>query len=125
MSRPATSITLWRRWGVDSGISKWQVSLICAGLDTEVARFRECTLTHTTFPRIVLDATYCKVQIGAHVVSHALVAATGATIEGTREVLGAAVGNRESFDFRREFLTGLKVRGLPGRIWRSPIPLLG
>lgn len=100
--------------GVESGISKSQVSRICAGLDTEIARFRERTLTHTPFPYVFLDATYCKVRIGAHVVSHALVVATGVSIEGTREVLGTAVGDSESFDFWREFLTGLKARGLSG-----------
>lgn len=100
--------------GVESGISKSQVSRICAGLDTEIARFRERTLTHTTFPYVFLDATYCKVRIGAHVVSHALVVATGVSIEGTREVLGTAVGDSESFDFWREFLAGLKARGLSG-----------
>ena len=100
--------------GVESGISKSQVSRICAGLDIEIARFRERTLTHTSFPYIFLDATYCKVRIGAHVVSHALVVATGVSIDGTREVLGTAVGDSESFDFWREFLVGLKVRGLSG-----------
>lgn len=50
--------------GVDSGISKSQVSRICAGLDTEIARFRERTLTHTSFPYIFLDATYCKFGSG-------------------------------------------------------------
>lgn len=49
---------------------------------------------------------YCKVRIGAHVVSHALVLATGLSIEGTREVLGTAVGDSESFDFWCEFLAG-------------------
>jgi putative transposase len=100
--------------GVESGISKSQVSRICGGLDAEIARFRERTLTHTSFPYVFLDATYCKVRIGAHVVSHALVVATGVSIEGTREVLGTAVGDSESFDFWREFLTGLKARGLSG-----------
>lgn len=45
-------------------------------------------MTHSTFPYVFLDATYCKVRIGARVVSHALVVATGVSIEGTREVLG-------------------------------------
>jgi putative transposase len=100
--------------GVESGISKSQVSRICAGLDTEIARFRERTLTHTSFPYVFPDATHCKVRIGAHVVSRALVVATGVSIEGTREVLGAGVGDSESFDFWREFLAGLRVRGLSG-----------
>lgn len=33
------------------------------------------------------DATFCKVRVGAHVISHALVVATGVSIDGTREVL--------------------------------------
>src|SRR5688500_5227913 len=53
--------------GVGSGISKSEVSRICAGLDGEIARFRERTLTHTSFPYVFLDATFCKVRVGAHV----------------------------------------------------------
>ncbi|MBF4478919.1 IS256 family transposase [Rhodococcus rhodochrous] len=100
--------------GVGSGISKSEVSRICAGLDAEIARFRERTLTHTIFPYVFLDATFCKVRVGAHVVSQALVVATGVSIDGTREVLGTAVGDSESFEFWREFLTSLKARGLSG-----------
>lgn len=100
--------------GVDSGISKSEVSRICAGLDREIAAFRNRTLTHTTFPYVFCDATFCKVRVGAHVVSQALVVATGVSAEGTREVLGTAVGDSESFEFWREFLTSLKSRGLAG-----------
>ena len=100
--------------GVDSGISKSEVSRICAGLDREIEAFRNRTLTHTTFPYVFCDATFCKVRVGAHVVSQALVVATGVSAEGTREVLGTAVGDSESFEFWREFLTSLKARGLSG-----------
>jgi transposase-like protein len=100
--------------GVDSGISKSEVSRICAGLDREIEAFRTRTLTHTTFPYVFADATFCKVRVGAHVVSQALVVATGVSAEGTREVLGTAVGDSESFEFWREFLTSLKARGLGG-----------
>lgn len=61
-------------------------------------------MTHTQFPYVFADATFCKVRVGAHVVSQALVVATGVSIEGTREVLGTAVGDSESFEFWREFL---------------------
>ena len=50
----------------------------------------------------------------AHVVSQALVVATGVSIDGTREVLGTAVGDSESYEFWREFLASLKARGLSG-----------
>jgi len=36
------------------------------------------------------------------------------SIEGTREVLGTAVGDSESYEFWREFLASLKARGLSG-----------
>ncbi|MFN8031881.1 MAG: IS256 family transposase [Mycobacterium sp.] len=100
--------------GVDSGISKSEVSRICGGLDREIEAFRTRTLTHTQFPYVFCDATFCKVRVGAHVVSQALVVATGVSIEGTREVLGTAVGDSESFEFWREFLASLKARGLSG-----------
>ncbi len=100
--------------GVDSGISKSEVSRICAGLDREIEAFRTRTLNHTTFPYVFADATFCKVRVGAHVVSQALVVVTGVSIEGTREVLGTAVGDSESFEFWREFLASLKSRGLAG-----------
>lgn len=100
--------------GVDSGISKSEVSRICAGLDAEIAQFRGRTLTHTEFPYVFCDATFCKVRVGAHVVSQALVVATGVSIDGSREVLGTAVGDSESFEFWKEFLASLKARGLSG-----------
>jgi putative transposase len=43
--------------GADSGISKSEVSRICAELDAEVAAFADRDLTATTFPYVFLDAT--------------------------------------------------------------------
>ncbi|TGD88408.1 IS256 family transposase [Mycolicibacterium sp. CH28] len=100
--------------GVETGISKSEVSRICAGLDREIEAFRTRSLAHTEFPYVFCDATFCKVRIGAHVVSQALVVATGVSIDGTREVLGTAVGDSESYEFWREFLASLKARGLTG-----------
>jgi len=50
--------------GADSGISKSEVSRICAGLDQEVAAFRDRSLAETSFPYVYLDATYCKARVG-------------------------------------------------------------
>lgn len=44
----------------DSGISKSEVSRICADLDAEVSGFRDGSLTDQPFPYVFLDATYCK-----------------------------------------------------------------
>src|SRR6186713_1644218 len=44
--------------GVESGISKSEVSRICAGLDEVVTAFRSRRLDHMQFPYVYLDATY-------------------------------------------------------------------
>ena len=44
--------------GIGSGISKSEVSRICAGLDEQVEAFRTRPLHHTGFPYVFLDATY-------------------------------------------------------------------
>src|SRR6204780_148910 len=100
--------------GIDSGISKSQVSRICAGLDTHVSAFKERRLDHTAFPYIYLDATYLHVRHNHHVVSKAVVIATGVTSEGHREVIGFDVGDSEDEVFWRSFLDELKTRGLSG-----------
>ncbi|GGK87061.1 hypothetical protein GCM10007382_03760 [Salinibacterium xinjiangense] len=48
--------------GADTGISKSEVSRICAGLDTEVAQFRDRTLSTLDYPYVFLNATYCKAR---------------------------------------------------------------
>jgi len=80
--------------GIDSGISKSEVSRICAGLDEVVAAFRNRALEHVEFPYVYLDATYLHVRNHAsQVVSMAVVVATGITATGAREVLGLDVGD--------------------------------
>jgi transposase-like protein len=101
--------------GVDSGISKSEVSRICAGLDETVAAFRTRRLDHTTFPYVFLDATYLHVRNAtSQVVSMAAVVATGIRADGGREVLGLDVGDSEDEVFWRAFLDDLKRRGLSG-----------
>jgi len=109
--------------GIDTGISKSEVSRICAGLDETVGAFRARTLGHVAFPYVYLDATYLHVRNSpradlpgqaGQVVSKAVVVATGITAAGGREVLGLAVGDSEEETFWRAFLTDLKARGLSG-----------
>jgi putative transposase len=103
--------------GIDSGISKSEVSRICAGLDETVAAFRSRPLHHTTFPYLFLDATYLHVRrtgAGGQVTSMAVVIATGVTATGGREVLGVDIGDSEDEVFWRGFLRSLKERGLQG-----------
>jgi len=107
--------------GAESGISKSEVSRICAELDTDVAAFNTRDLGEQGFPYVFLDATYCKARVGgdkggkgARVVSQAVVIATGVSADGRREVLGCAVGDSETQDFWTQFLRSLRDRGLSG-----------
>jgi putative transposase len=97
-----------------TGISKSEVSRICAQLDAEVALWRTRPLDHIAFPYVFLDATYCKVRLNHRVVSQAVVIATGVSADGRREVLGCATGDSETEDFWTEFLRDLRDRGLTG-----------
>jgi transposase-like protein len=100
--------------GLESGISKSEVSRICAGLDEELGAFRERSLSHVEFPYVFLDATYVKGRVDHQVVSRAVVVATGVSATGGREVLGVAVGDSEDKVFWSEFLRSLRERGLSG-----------
>lgn len=100
--------------GMESGISKSEVSRICAELDVEMAAFRSRSLGHVAFPYVFCDATYVKGRVGGRVVSRAVVVATGVTATGDREVLGIDVGDSESGAFWTAFLKGLRARGLDG-----------
>jgi len=102
--------------GVDTGISKSEVSRICGGLDERVAAFRNRTLGHVAFPYVYLDATYVHVRDDAlgQVVSRAVVIATGITANGQREILGVDIGDSEDETFWTRFLRSLRDRGLAG-----------
>jgi putative transposase len=100
--------------GADTGISKSEVSRICADLDEEVDAFRDRSLASAAFPYVFLDATYCKARVNRRVVSQAIVVATGVRADGWREVLGFAVGDSEDGAFWTAFLRSLKARGLGG-----------
>jgi transposase-like protein len=101
--------------GIASGISKSEVSRICAGLDEVVGAFRTRQLDHVEFPYVYLDATYLHVRNQtSQVVSMAVVVATGITANGDREILGCDIGDSEDETFWRGFLRSLRARGLGG-----------
>ncbi|HEX7277803.1 MAG TPA: IS256 family transposase [Acidimicrobiales bacterium] len=100
--------------GVGSGISKSEVSRICAELDRDLEAFRNRPLDHARFVYVFLDATYVKGRVRGRVVSRAVVIATGVTSTGDREVLGLEVGDSEDGAFWTAFLKGLRARGLAG-----------
>jgi len=95
------------------GISKSQVSRMCAELDKEVESFRTRKL-NGPYPYIWLDATFVKVRDNGRVISQSIVIAIGVTASGEREVLGLDVGPSESGGFWLAFLRSLVARGLSG-----------
>ena len=105
---------LVRALGLD-GISRSEVSRICAALDTEVAAFRDRSLAGEAYPYLWLDATYLKVREQGRVVSMAALVAVGVALTGERRVLGLelAVGNDEGSAWPA-FVRRLCERGLHG-----------
>src|SRR5919109_1490225 len=95
------------------GISKSQVSRLCAELDKEVERFRTRKL-EGPYPYVWLDGTFVKVRENGRVVSQAIVITIAVTTSGEREVLGVDVGPSESGAFWLAFLRDLAARGLNG-----------
>jgi transposase-like protein len=103
---------LLKALGLD-GMSKSEVSRICAELDVEVEAFRSRPLT-AEHPYLWLDATYHKVRQDGRVQSMATVVAIGITSEGERQVLGVDGGPSEDAAFWTGFLRSLVKRGLRG-----------
>jgi putative transposase len=103
---------LMRALGID-GISKSEVSRICAELDTAVTAFRTRPLTGE-HRYLWVDATYHKVRVDGRVISQATVVAIGVTTNGDRQVLGIDVGPSEDRAFWTAFLRSLVKRGLRG-----------
>jgi len=97
-----------------SGISKSQVSRLCAELDAEVERFRQRRLDGP-YPYVWLDATFVKVRSEGRVVSMAIVIAIGVRASGEREVLGLDLGPSEDGAEAQQFLRGLAGARALGR----------
>ncbi len=96
-----------------SGISKSQVSRLCADIDDKVHSFLDRPL-EGDWPYLWLDATYVKVRQAGRIVSVAVTVAVAVNTQGRREILGMAVGASEAETFWTEFLRSLARRGLRG-----------
>ena len=97
-----------------AGMSKSQVSRMCAALDEQVVAFRERPL-EGRHPYLWLDAKVEKVRDpDGRVRRKALVVAYAVHEAGYREVIALDVGATESGAFWREFLRSLVARGLSG-----------
>ena len=96
-----------------AGISKSEVSRLCASLDAQTEAFRTRRLD-AEYPYVWLDARYEHVREDHRVQAMAVVVAYGVRADGVREVLGVDVGLSEDVVCWREFLQGLVARGLRG-----------
>jgi transposase-like protein len=96
-----------------TGISKSQVSRLCAEIDERVDAFLNRPL-EGEWPYLWLDATYLKVRRNGRIVSVAAIVAVAVNTDGRREVLGIAVMPSEAEAFWGEFLRALADRGLRG-----------
>src|SRR6516225_2579300 len=98
---------------VGHSFSASSISAIVKKLDDELSRFARRRLTEP-FPYLILDARYEKVRVDHVIQSQAVLIAVGIDWEGRRQILGVELANRESRSSWRDFLNGLKERGLHG-----------
>ena len=89
------------------------VSRINKKLDEELEAFSKRRL-EGEFPYLIIDARYEKVRVDGVIRSQAVLIGIGIDWEGRRQVLAVEVANRESGTSWKEFLVGLKARGLSG-----------
>jgi putative transposase len=95
-------------------LSKSQVSVMAAELDTQVADFRTRPLDAGPYTFVAADALVLKVREGGRVVNvHALLA-TGVNGDGHREILGLQVTSAEDGAGWLGFFRDLTARGLSG-----------
>jgi putative transposase len=96
-----------------TGVSKSQVSRLCAEIDDKVKAFLDRPL-EGDWPYVWLDATYVKVRRNHRIVSVAVIIAVGVNTDGRREVFGMDIGTSEAETFWTDFLRKLRRRGLRG-----------
>jgi putative transposase len=96
-----------------SGVSKSQVSRLCAEIDERVNAFLRRPI-EGAWPYLWIVATYLKVREAGRIVSVAVIIAVGVNTDGRREVLGVTTGASEAEPFWTAFLRSLADRGLRG-----------
>jgi len=89
------------------------ISRINKKLDAELKRFAKRPLEEA-YPYLILDARYEKVREDGVIGSQAVLVAIGINWDGRRCVLGVELASRESTTSWRDFVLGLKERGLHG-----------
>jgi putative transposase len=92
-------------WATISGMN--------ASLDEELDKFAKRRL-EKSYPQLILDARYEKVRADGVMGSQAVLIAIGMDGEGRRCVLAVELARRESLSSWKDFLPGLKQRGISG-----------
>jgi putative transposase len=95
------------------GFSASAISTVNKSLDAALTAFAARRLAEP-YPYLILDARYERVRDGGVIVSQAVLIAVAVDGEGRRQVLAVELANRESRSSWRDFLLGLKQRGLFG-----------
>jgi putative transposase len=95
------------------GFSASAISTINKSLDEALLAFAERRLNEP-LPYLILDARYEKVREAGIILSQAVLVAVAVDGEGQRQIIGVDLANRESRTSGRDFLRGLKERGLFG-----------
>jgi len=89
------------------------ISDINKTLDEQLAQFATRRLDEE-YPYLILDARYERVRENGTIHKRAVLVAIGINWDGRRCVLGVDLANRESISSWKEFLLGLRKRGLTG-----------
>jgi putative transposase len=89
------------------------ISAINKRLDESLAQFAHRRLVEA-FPYLILDARYERVREAGVIARQAVLVAIGIDWDGRRQVLGVELANRETRSSWRDFLMGLRERGLQG-----------
>ncbi len=89
------------------------ISSVNKSLDAALTAFSERRLSEP-YPYLILDARYERVREAGVIVSQAVLIAVAVDGEGRRQVLAVDLANRESRSSWKDFLLGLRQRGLFG-----------
>lgn len=89
------------------------ISAINKSLDESLKAFSERRLADP-FPYLILDARYERIREGGVITNQAVLIAVAVDWEGRRQILAVELANRESRSSWRDFLLGLRKRGLTG-----------
>jgi transposase-like protein len=81
-----------------TGVSKSEVSRLCAEIDERVGAFLERPI-EGEWPYLWLDATYLKVREGGRIISVAAIIAVAVSTDGRREIVGLGIGPSEAEPF--------------------------